>query len=393
MASPLKENSEKKRLMTILDDIVSNSTVGILTINDKQEILFFNAEAEYLFGYSADEVHGKKMTMLIPEYARAGHQGNINGFRDSPCETLLQRDVNREFSLQGLHKNGHVFFAAVGISRTHLKDGSWTFTAFIRDSTKERIAEKNSKEARVKAEKANKIKSEFLANMSHELRTPMHGILSYSQLGIKRIESATNDKLKRYFTNIETSGIRLLGLLNNLLDLAKLESGKLKLTLGEYSIEKIINDCIVEVAAKCDETQLKIFIDKPESDLLIFCDELRIKQVIINLLSNAIKFSPVSGEIKIKYFIDNSNYFLLKISDQGPGIPSDKTERIFEKFIQEDGKVTGTGMGSTGLGLAISKEIILIHNGNIWVDDNKNQKIGSTICFSIPMVGVDENEY
>jgi len=332
------------------------------------------------------------MTMLIPVYARSKHQDNINGFRDLPDDILLQRESNREITLQGLHKDGHIFVAAVGISRSQLKDGSWTFTAFIRDATKERRTEKKIKEAKAKAEKANKAKSEFLAMMSHELRTPMHGILSYSQLGIKRIESGTTDKLKRYFTNIEISGLRLLGLLNNLLDLAKLESGKMEITIAKHNIVPLVNDCIVELATKCNENELRIIIDKPDYGVFIHCDELRIKQVIINLLSNTIKFSPDGGEISIKYFINNNMKFIFQVCDQGVGVATDKVEQIFDKFIQEDGKSTGTGMGSTGLGLAISKEIILLHNGTIWVENNDNQTVGAVFCFSLPMLNDDKEK-
>ena len=235
------------------------------------------------------------------------------------------------------------------------------------------------------AELANQAKSDFLANMSHELRTPMHGILGYAQMGIRRLNEIPPEKLLRYFKNIEICGQRLLLLLNDLLDLSKLESGKMELTIEQQNIEEIINACYSELEAKLDELHIKLVIDKPDEPILLYCDGLRIHQVIINLLSNAIKFSPPGSEVHCCYSLVGSTQMELRLVDQGAGIEPDRLEKVFEKFIQDEGKEVGTGMGSTGLGLAISKRIIELHQGKIWAEHSKDENTGGIFCFTLPL--------
>ncbi len=379
--------AEKEKLNSTLDTIVSNATDGIFTIDENQKILFFNPEAEQLFGYKAEETLGKSMTMLIPENAREGHKKNVHHFRDSPSNRMEEKGLNRNLMLKGLHKDGHTFPAAVGISRTRADDGSWTFTAFIRDVTEQKNIEQALKEAKENAEKANQSKSAFLANMSHELRTPMHAILSYAQMGFKRIEHAPIEKLKYYFENIDISAQRLLVLLNDLLDLSKLESGKMELDIAEYNIKEVIDACCSELSAKLSEHHLSLIIhqDNIASGDKAFFDRQRIHQVIINLLSNAIKFSPEGGQIMINYSITENREFKLQVLDQGEGILSGKLGTIFDKFIQNDGQENGTGMGSTGLGLAICKELITLHQGKIWAESSsKESNLGGFFTFILP---------
>ncbi|MFK5985664.1 MAG: ATP-binding protein [Pseudomonadota bacterium] len=242
--------------------------------------------------------------------------------------------------------------------------------------------------SRKAAEHANRVKSDFLANMSHELRTPLHGIISYARLGFKRKETLPAKKITRYFENIDISGQRLLLLLNNLLDLSQLESGKMKLRMAVHDIEDIITACFVEMSAKLSEFDLTLTWDKPESPILIFCDRLRIHQVLINLLSNAIKYSPQKTNIHFNYWQDSNNNMEMHVIDQGCGIAKDSIKIIFDKFVQDQNIEMGTGMGRTGLGLAICKEIIKTHRGKIWALDNSNNR-GGRFCFIIPVSSLD----
>ncbi len=237
-------------------------------------------------------------------------------------------------------------------------------------------------------EEKDRAKSRFFANMSHELRTPMHGILSYARMGVSRVETAPREKIKRYLTNIQISGDRLLSLLDNLLDLSKMESGKMELSIQQNDFGILLQSCIAEFDAKFKEIGLEIKIITPEKTINIYCDELRIKQVIINLLSNAIKFSPKNSIIEIEYCKNNNDRVEFYIRDQGPGIEKDRLNSIFEKFVQDDSDETGLGMGSTGLGLAICKEIILAHKGEI--SALENIEIGAVFSFSLPIEPIQE---
>lgn len=234
--------------------------------------------------------------------------------------------------------------------------------------------------AKEAAEKANQAKSEFLANMSHELRTPMHSILSYSELGTNKLEKASLEKLGSYFERIYSSGDRLTILLDDLLDLAKLEAGKMQINPVRKDLSYTAKECVIQFTLVAKEKNITINTDYSCENCQAFYDEGRIIQVINNLLSNAIKFSLEDslvtlrikdGEILVgRRNTDHSAVpaLILSVSDQGIGIPEAELESIFDKFIQSS--KTRSGAGGTGLGLAISKEIVEAHFGQIKAQGN-----------------------
>ena len=246
------------------------------------------------------------------------------------------------------------------------------------------------REAKEIAEKANQAKSEFLANMSHELRTPMHAILSFSSMGLDKNERPDIEDAQLYFKRIKQSGDRLLLLLNDLLDLAKLEAGHMEIEVKHGDVREVVDSCLAENEARLLEAKLEVNVDvKPEVEQLKVCfDAVRLAQVITNLLSNAIKFSPRHAVIDIEISTDDMvlhadqpcSALCFSISDQGVGVPEAERDNIFDKFIQSS--KTKTGAGGTGLGLAISKEIILGHQGEIWVEAASGG--GAKFVFAIP---------
>ncbi len=251
---------------------------------------------------------------------------------------------------------------------------------------------KSLQKALQKEHQANLAKSEFLANMSHEMRTPMHGILSYAQFGIKRIGRVPPEKLLEYFTEIDACGERLMALLNDLLDLAKLESGKMDYTHQLNDIEEQIDIVLAGFTPIAEEKQLRM--DKrirSECRHLVF-DRNRIDQVLRNLLSNAVKFSKPGGRILFAtstVFENDQRFLKVTVKDQGIGLPEDELDAIFDKFIQSS--ETKTGSGGTGLGLAICRQIISDHDGRIWAENNTDG--GAVFSFTLPCrqaVGVKE---
>ncbi len=257
------------------------------------------------------------------------------------------------------------------------------------DQLEERVRERTLELAKAKdlAEVANKTKSEFLANISHELRNPMHHILSYSKYGVEKFDKVKQGKLKYYFNQIRTSGTRLMNLLNDLLDLSKLEAGKMEYRFENASFMQIIGDAVDELGPTLSEKELEVELGDNCLETMAYCDPYKIGQVVRNLLSNAIRFTPEEESIIIscdEYEPVNSLVsepgVIVSIRDNGVGIPEDELEVIFDKFTQSS--KTKTGAGGTGLGLAICKEIIEDHQGRIWAENNTDG--GATISFFIP---------
>jgi signal transduction histidine kinase len=227
-----------------------------------------------------------------------------------------------------------------------------------------------AKEQKIKFEKyvaedANRAKSQFLANISHELRTPMHGILSFARFGQQKFETSPKEKLKSYFDEIYDSGSRLMNLLNDLLDLSKLEAGKTNYTMSECDLVEIARTVQSEMGAFASEQNLTIEIICKQETVKAILDAEKMMQVFRNVLSNAIKFSRKGSEIRM-VLEDSPNMVCCEIINQGIGIPADEIESIFDKFIQST--KTKTGAGGTGLGLAICREIVRQHGGRIWAE-------------------------
>jgi len=221
------------------------------------------------------------------------------------------------------------------------------------------------------SEKANQAKSVFLANVSHELRTPMHGILSFARFGQQKFETSTKEKLKSYFDEIYDSGSRLMTLLNDLLDLSKLEAGKITYSMQELDLGEIVQIVISEMAAFARENGLKLETTGDASNVIGTFDGDRIMQVVRNLISNAIKFSEKGTAVQIVLDQDQDK-ILCQVINHGVGIPKDELESVFDKFVQSS--KTRSGAGGTGLGLAICREIVQQHGGRVWAESDLNSE-------------------
>jgi signal transduction histidine kinase len=251
-------------------------------------------------------------------------------------------------------------------------------TVKTRTAALERALEETQK-SKILAEEANNAKSVFLANMSHELRTPMHGILGFSKLGLTRLTSTDAEKLGSYFRQIHSSGNNLLALLNNLLDLSKLEAGMMVYDYCRISLVNLVNSVIDELKVLAEEKQIAIQFNPPKDEDEIKADMTRLSQVVRNLLSNALRYSNEGEKITVEIKAEDTD-FVVSVRDYGVGIPEDETETIFDKFIQSS--KTKNKSGGTGLGLSISQQIIKDHHGRIWAENNPDK--GATFYFSIP---------
>jgi len=227
---------------------------------------------------------------------------------------------------------------------------------------------------------ANKHKSQFLANMSHELRTPLNGIQGYTELIMDGIYGEVPEKIKEVMERIQQSGNRLLGLINAVLDLSKIEAGRITLSLVDYSMQGVIQTVFTAVEPLAVEKRLALKVTVPPDLPVGKGDEQRITQVLTNLVGNAIKFTEV-GEVGVQVTSENGT-FVVAVSDTGTGIAEADQEKVFEEFQQADSSSTRK-KGGTGLGLTIAKKIIEMHGGRIWVESSLGT--GSTFRFTLPV--------
>jgi len=227
---------------------------------------------------------------------------------------------------------------------------------------------------------ASKHKSQFLANMSHELRTPMNAILGYTELIMDNIYGEPTEKMRGVLTRVQSNGKHLLGLINDVLDLSKIEAGQLTLTLADYSVKDIVHSVFSSVESLAKNKKLELKIELPQKLPAAHGDERRLTQVLLNLVGNSIKFTD-KGEVAIKAAAANGSV-TLSVRDTGPGIAEADQRKIFEEFQQADSSITKE-KGGTGLGLAISKQIVEMHGGRLCVESSLGH--GSTFSFTVPI--------
>jgi signal transduction histidine kinase len=228
---------------------------------------------------------------------------------------------------------------------------------------------------------ASKAKSEFLANMSHELRTPMNAVLGYTDLILDDIFGEVPAPIRETLERVKTNGQHLLGLINDVLDLSKMEAGQLTLSLGEYAMADVVHTVVAAVESLAAGKKLALKTVVPADLPAGRGDERRLTQVLLNLTGNAIKFTD-AGEVSIEARAANES-FVVSVSDTGPGISEADQQKIFEEFQQADTSSTRV-KGGTGLGLSISRRIVELHGGRLWVESVPGE--GSTFLFTVPLV-------
>ena len=260
------------------------------------------------------------------------------------------------------------------------QDGSRSRVWVFRDITRIRQSQNDLLDAKQEAEKANEAKSQFLANMSHELRTPLNAVLGFSELIIDGTYGEVPPEIFEAMERIERNGQHLLGLINDVLDLSKIEAGRLTLSLAQYDMAEVVHTVETSLAPLAAEKKITLSCAIRSGLPLGWGDARRITQALMNLVGNAIKFTE-SGEVTVNVEADDS-WFTVSVADSGPGISEADQQAIFDEFYQVDGSITRR-QGGTGLGLAIAKRMIEMHGGRLWVESTLGA--GADFRFTVPL--------
>ena len=379
-----EELQEQKKinqdLMLSLSDLENDLPVGFARINaDNFQILQANQLARQLLVIISNQAGmGNIKTSLLNNY-------ECNFFK---IFSWL-KDPDKQSMMELKSKVADNWIA---MSKNHLDDDT-LLIAFMDISDKKKAEMEQIELARRNEElaiEANRNKSSFLASMSHELRTPMHAITNFANLGLKRYQDA--QKSEHYFQNIHASATRLNVLLNDLLDLAKLEAGRIETDFVEQDLSTLIEQAISEINSLLLKNSITINLNM-QKPLVCTFDQKLLFQVMINLLSNAIKFSPQNSTIDIQVKpLKQKRKVLISIADQGIGIPQQDLKKIFGKFHQSKSNNRDLKAKGTGLGLSICKEIVSLHQGQIWVESPvAGQQQGSVFYIEIPLVHWQES--
>ena len=366
---------------------------AILEVNPEGRIMLLNEAAERMFGYSRGELLGLNVENLVPAAMRSGHAQHRASYARHPNT----RPMGTGLELQGQRKDGTLFPVEISLSPNWI-EGSLHVIASVRDITERKqvedriraLHEQYTAELTVKnellevrsreAEQANRLKSEFLASMSHELRTPLHTIIGFSELLTEQLEGPLNPKQQRFAGHILQDARHLLELINEVLDISKIESGRLELRRESFDFDHCVEEVLASIGQHAATKNIKME-NRNSFKSALYADHLRVKEILYNLLNNAVKFTPANGRVWVEAAREG-DFLQVSVCDTGIGIPEKEHAAIFDKFYQA-GSAKGSVREGTGLGLSITKHLVELHGGTISVESRPGQ--GSKFKLIFPL--------
>jgi len=383
--SRVRESARFRELLEAAPD-------AIIEVDKSGNIVLLNRATEVLFGYGREELLGQPVELLIPHGARVAHRQHRQQYWECPA----RRPMGGDLILEGLRKDGSLFPVEISLSPVEF-EGGFRVSAIIRDVSERRAAEErlrgiqkhhteelSAKNGELEArnrdiERANRLKDEFLSGMSHELRTPLHTIIGFTELLQEQLEGPLNPKQHRFVDHILRDSQHLLALINDVLDLSKIESGHLDLHREHFAFPEALEEVLSSMRPRAKAKSIAVESVAPDA-VVIFADRLRCKQILFNLLNNAVKFTPDGGQVKVEV-LSGPDGLTVAVSDTGIGIPIAEQPSVFDKFYQVGQRQAG-GQEGTGLGLAITQRLVHEHGGTIALSSEPGR--GSCFTFTIP---------
>jgi signal transduction histidine kinase len=362
----------------LLQSTLENMGEGLSVFDRDGRLIAWNSRFAKLLNLPG-ELTGAMLRDILLQQAERGDFGPV----DDPKQEAEDRAERFYRDLPSVIERITLTGRILQIRRRAMPGGG--VVSLYSDITERKASEAKMEQARIQAELANSAKSDFLANMSHELRTPLNAIIGFSEVISHELLGPVADKRQlEYIKDIHSSGLLLLSIINDVLDMSKIEAGKLELARGRIGVQRLVAEAIRIVAEQARARNLNLVTKLPEEQLQIWGDERAIKQVLLNLLSNAIKFSHDRQSISIRASLNRDDELLLEVEDSGIGMTEHEVHRALQPFGQATSATTRTH-GGTGLGLPIAKNIVEGLGGAIAVMSTPNR--GTEICIELPLSG------